>query len=105
MLVVCLQSTGICTKLQEDSGRSDKQSGYALVRIWENDKEVFSTIVDFYSKTPDERVHFVSPSLPKGEYTLTVKVTDENSTWTDKKATIHYGSDDFYVTFYDVVEL
>jgi hypothetical protein len=42
-------------------------------------------------------VRYISPKLPKGYYTLKVEVTGENSTWEDKKATIHYGSDDYFV--------
>ncbi len=78
-------------------GKTDKQGGYANVKIYnKRGKEVFSTLVDFYSKQPNTGVRFVSPVLPKGKYTIRVATTGENSTWTDKTKRI-YGSVDCFV--------
>ena len=87
-------------------GESNKHGGYALVKIFDKqDKEVFGNIVDFYSKVPDSGTRFVSPTLPDGDYKLTIEVMGEHPTWSDKKMRIFYGSDDFYITVFDVMKL
>jgi hypothetical protein len=79
-------------------GESNAHGGYGRVIIADkNGRTVISSLVDFYSKVPDKAVRYISPRLPKGDYTLKVEVTGENSTWSDKKMTIFYGSDDYFV--------
>lgn len=86
------------------TGKTDDESGYAELRIADKDgNEVFSTFVDFYShkiEMPDsdpgkrmltEGLRWMSPVLPYGDYTLTVKCSDMKPNWTDKKRII-YGS-------------
>lgn len=78
-------------------GKTDCHGGYALVRICdENGKEVFSSLIDFYSKVPQEGIRVITPKQKYGKYTLTVKVTGERSNWTDKSKRL-FGTDDCFV--------
>ncbi|MDE6438666.1 MAG: glycosyl hydrolase family 43, partial [Muribaculaceae bacterium] len=54
-------------------------------------RKVVDTWVNFYSLAPFEDVRYISPLLPEGEYTLTVRVSSMRPNWTDKKRNI-YGS-------------
>jgi hypothetical protein len=79
-------------------GESNAHGGYGRITITdENGKQLVSSLVDFYSKVPDKAIRYISPRLPKGVYTLSVEVTGENSTWSDKKMSVFYGSDDYFV--------
>jgi hypothetical protein len=79
-------------------GESNAHGGYGRVIITDkNGRTVVSSLVDFYSKVPDKAIRYISPRLPKGNYMLKVEVTGENSTWSDKKMSIFYGSDDYFV--------
>lgn len=80
------------------TGITDCHSGYARVNIYNaKKKKIFTSLVDFYSKKPDEAVRFMSPDFPKGTYTLELVNTADSPTWTDKTKAI-YGSDGTYVT-------
>ena len=57
---------------------------------------------DFYSKVPDKAVRFMSPELPKGEYTLKIEVTGIVPEWFQKNGT-RFGSSDCYVNINDIV--
>ena len=73
-------------------GNTDDESGYADISIKDKaGKVVFHTNVDFYSLTPAQGLRWLSPNLPKGKYTLEVKVSEMKPNWTDKKKII-YGS-------------
>jgi hypothetical protein len=79
-------------------GESNAHGGYGRVIITDkNGRTVVSLLVDFYSKVPGKAIRYISPRLPKGNYTLKVEVTGENSTWSDKKMSVFYGSDDYFV--------
>lgn len=85
------------------TGESNVHSGYARVKVLDKDgSEVYSTLVDFYSKVPHQGLRFVTPKMPKDDYTLQVEVTGENPTWSNKAKTIFYGSDDTYITINNV---
>lgn len=78
-------------------GKTDSHGGYALVSIFDKSgKMVYSSLVDFYSKVPQEGIRLVSPEMPYGKYTLVVKVTGERSNWSDKRKNL-YGTDDCFV--------
>lgn len=85
-------------------GKTDDKSSYAEVFISDKDGNVvFSTYIDFYSheiNMPEsnpskqmltEGIRWISPILPYGNYTLTVKCSEMKPNWTDKKRII-YGS-------------
>ena len=60
-------------------------------------KEIYTSLVDFYSKHPEKAIRFITPEFEKGNYELRVEVTGIMPTWTDKTKTI-YGSKDTYVS-------
>ena len=80
------------------TGVTDRHSCYAQVNIYDaKKKKVFTSLIDFYSKNPDEAVRFMSPDFPKGTYTLEIVNTADSPTWTDKTKAI-YGSDNTFIT-------
>ena len=84
-------------------GTSDSQSGYAEIFIKDNnDREVFATSIDFYSKIPATGLRWVSPKLPKGNYTLGVRVSEMKPNWTDKTKT-QYGSTGYQIKITEIV--
>ncbi|GAE83759.1 family 43 glycosylhydrolase [Bacteroides reticulotermitis] len=83
-------------------GLANNKSSYAKVTIRDKrNKVIIDTTVDFYSKYENASLKFLSPLLPSGQYTLTIEVLGEHTTWTDKSKTV-YGSTDHYVTIKDV---
>ena len=83
-------------------GTTDSQSGYAGISIKDNKgREVFATSIDFYSKIPATGLRWVSPKLPKGSYTLKVRVSDMKPNWTDKAKT-QYGSTDYQIKITEI---
>jgi hypothetical protein len=86
-------------------GETNGQGGYARIKIRDSaGKEVFSSLVDFYSKVTDRGVRFISPQLPVGDYTLVVEVTGISPVWTDKSKK-RFGSTGSYVTVDKFVRL
>lgn len=85
-------------------GETNNRSGYARV-ILTNEKTsevIISSLVDFYSKNPDNAIRYLSPKLKKGNYRLKIEVTGISPTWTDKTKTI-FGSTDSFVTIEKMV--
>lgn len=79
------------------SGRTDCHGGYALVSVLDTKGDtVFSSLIDFYSKVPQEGIRVMTPPLPYGQYTLEVKVTGERPNWADKRKSL-YGADDNFI--------
>jgi len=82
---------------------SQQKNGYG--RIVLHDKKgrlVLNSIVDMYSLNTVPTLKFLSPVLPKGNYTLTVSVMGERSNWSDKKKS-NYGSIGDFIAFEKVV--
>lgn len=80
------------------TGITNCHSGYAEVNIYNaKKKKVYTSLVDFYSKNPDDAVRFMSPVLPRGTYTFEVVNTEDYPVWTDKSKA-RFGSDNSYVT-------
>lgn len=78
-------------------GESGPHGGYALVSVADRKGNVvYSSLIDFYSKREDKGIRVVTPAMPMGRYTVTVKVTGERSNWTDKTKR-KFGTDDCYV--------
>lgn len=78
-------------------GKTDSHGGYALVSIHDaKGNEVYSSLIDFYSKVPQDGIRVITPKLPYGKYTLKVKVTGERSNWTNKRKNL-FGTDNCYV--------
>lgn len=86
-------------------GETNRHGGYARVNILNKQRtKVYSSLVDFYSKVADHAIRFITPTLPKGKYTLEIEVTGNRPVWTDKSKTI-FGSDNTYVTVSDIIVL
>ena len=78
-------------------GKTDSHGGYARVSILDDiGNEVFSSLIDFYSKVPQEGIRMITPELPYGKYVLVVKVTGERSNWSDKRKNL-FGTDNCFV--------
>lgn len=77
--------------------------GYAKVNVVNSKgKKVLSALVDMYCKYPIASLVFLSPSLPKDKYQLTVTVTGEHGTWSDKRKS-NYGSTDNFVSLSNII--
>ncbi|MHB9056313.1 MAG: family 43 glycosylhydrolase [Paludibacteraceae bacterium] len=86
-------------------GETNDHSGYARVTIYDKNKKIIkSSLVDFYSKVPNQGIRYLSPDLPKGKYTLEVEVTGIIPVWTDKSKA-RFGSFDSYVNVDDIIVL
>lgn len=73
-------------------GLSGPTGGYARINLKNTKgKMVLSSLVDMYTKYPLVSLQFLSPFVPKGNYTLTVSVTGEHGNWSDKRKNV-YGS-------------
>ncbi len=84
-------------------GLSRPDGGYAHVVIGnDNGKTVLHSIVDMYCKYPVQSLRFLSPTLKKENYTLTVTVMGEHGNWSDKKKNI-YGSTGNFVSLDKIV--
>lgn len=80
------------------TGITDSHSGYAEVNIYNTrNKRIYSSLIDFYSKKPDDAVRFISPALPWGTYRLEVVNTADYPVWTDKSKA-RFGSDNSFIT-------
>lgn len=79
-------------------GLSRPDGGYASV-ILKNSKgkTVLSTIIDFYCKYPLSSLKFLTPVLPKDNYTFIVSVMGERGNWSDKRRS-DYGSTGYVVS-------
>lgn len=86
-------------------GETNNHSGYARITIYDKNKTIIkSSLVDFYSKVPNQGIRYLSPDLPKGKYTLEVEVTGIIPAWTDKSK-VRFGSFDSYVNVDDIIVL
>ena len=84
-------------------GETNPSGGYARVRILnDKQKEVYNSLVDFYSKSSSKGTRFISPELKKGDYTLIVEVTGIIPEWFKKNGE-RFGSSDCYVMVNDMV--
>lgn len=84
-------------------GETNNKSGYARISIRDEKNEIlYTSLVDFYSKSMTAETRYISPVLPSGQYTLTIEVTGISPVWTDKTKTI-FGSTDCYVTLNEIV--
>lgn len=84
-------------------GETNNTSGYARVIISNSKGEnLYSSLVDFYTKYTTSGTRYISPVLPEGEYTLTIEVTGISPVWTDKRKNV-YGSTDCLVNINDIV--
>lgn len=79
-------------------GQTGIHHGYGRITIADaSGQTVFTNLIDCYSKAPDFGPRLVSPHFPEGDYLITVTVTGDHGTWTDKSKHI-FGSDDNNVT-------
>ncbi|KOS05634.1 glycosyl hydrolase family 43 [Flavobacterium akiainvivens] len=77
--------------------------GHARVLLQNQKGETVCTaLLDTYSKYEVSSLKFISPELPKGQYTLTVTVVGERGNWSDKKKN-NYGSTGNFVSVDKVV--
>jgi hypothetical protein len=78
-------------------GYSTPVSGYAQLTIKNSKGEMLvNSIVDMYCKYPGLSLKFLSPILPKDQYTMTITVMNEHGTWSDKRKS-DYGSTGYFV--------
>lgn len=85
------------------TGESNPHGGYAMVSVTDKDgKEVWASLIDFYSKKSDRGIRVLTPVMPYGRYTITVTVTGKRSNWSDKRKSM-YGTDDCYVNVSDIL--
>lgn len=81
---------------------SNNTSGYARVIIRSSkNKEVFNTLVDFYSKYEYSSQKFLSPVMKKDQYTISIEVLGKHGVWSNK-AKDTFGSTDDFVVIEDV---
>ncbi|MFD2034750.1 hypothetical protein ACFSKL_08120 [Belliella marina] len=74
-----------------------------MVRVLDNQGQVTSTLlIGFYSKVRSNGIRYLRPVLPKGDYTVELEVTGEQSVWYDKSKN-RFGSDDYFVTVRDIL--
>ncbi len=79
------------------TGETNSHGGYAQVRIFDkNGKEIYSSLLDFYSNETERSVRFISPELTESDYMLLIEVTGEHPSWSNK-AKQHYGSDNCFI--------
>lgn len=79
-------------------GLARPDGGYAHVVIKNRQgKEVLTSLVDMYCKYPFQSLKFITPVLPRDNYTLTVTVTGERGNWYDKRKS-DYGSTGNFVS-------
>lgn len=79
-------------------GTAAPDGGYAKIEIKNSKgKVVHTALTDYYSKYIFKGLRFISPVLPKGNYTLTVTVTGIRGNWSDKKKS-NYGSTGYFVS-------
>jgi hypothetical protein len=84
-------------------GLARPTAGYAHVILRnKKGKTILSSIVDMYCKYPTQTLKFLSPSLEKDNYTLTVTVMGEHGNWSDKRKNI-YGSTGNFVSLDKIV--
>lgn len=79
------------------TGITNRHSGYAEVNIYHGKKKIYTSLIDFYSKQPDDAIRFMTPVLPRGTYTFEVVNKEDYPVWTDKSKA-RFGSDNSYVT-------
>lgn len=80
------------------SGLARPDGGYAQVILTNGKgKRLISSVVDMYCKYPASTLKFLSPLLPKDDYTLSVSVTGERGNWSDKRRS-DYGSTGYFVS-------
>lgn len=80
------------------TGITNCHSGYAEINIYNSKKQkIYSSLLDFYSKNPDDALRFMSPVLPLGTYTLEIVNTGDFPVWMDKSKR-QFGSDDSFIT-------
>ncbi len=79
-------------------GLARPTGGYATVQIVnEKGKLVLTSIIDMYCKYPVQSLSFLSPVLPKDNYTISVTVMGERGNWWDKRGTA-FGSTGYVVS-------
>lgn len=84
-------------------GLARPNGGYARVTVRNSKrKTVRSSIVDTYCLYPATTLKFLSPVLPKDNYTLSVSVMRERPSWSDKRRS-DYGSTGYFVSLDKIV--
>ena len=77
--------------------------GYARITISDGKgKKLLSSIIDMYCKYPVRTLKFLTPVLPKGDYSLMITVMGERGNWSDKRHS-NYGSTGNFVAFKKLV--
>ena len=84
-------------------GETNSRGGYARVSVFNSkQKEIYSSLVDFYSKHTDNATRFISPEFAKGNYTLVIEVTGIIPEWFKKNGE-RFGSSSCYITVENIL--
>jgi hypothetical protein len=84
-------------------GETNSRGGYAKIAILnKQNEEIYSSLVDFYSKNTDRAIRFISPEFAEDNYILIIEVTGIIPEWFKKNGD-RFGSSSCYVTVEDVV--
>ena len=79
-------------------GSSSPKGGYAHLTIRDGkQKIILSSIIDMYCYYTESSLKFLSPLLPREDYTLTVAVMNEKPNWSDKRKN-DYGSKGYEIS-------
>ncbi|MBD2700503.1 family 43 glycosylhydrolase [Spirosoma sp. BT702] len=79
-------------------GEAGPDGGYARIVLQDSKGKIVRTaLVDMYCSYPVASLSFLSASLPKASYTLTVSVMGERGNWSDKRKSV-YGSTGNFVS-------
>lgn len=84
-------------------GKTTPEGGYAKVSVTGKDQKViWSSLIDFYSKETSDGVRCMTPLLTPDEYTLKIEVTGISPVWIDKNQN-RFGSTDCKVVIGSLV--
>lgn len=79
------------------------ENGYAKIVLSDKKgKEILTSLIDMYSKSPLSTPVFSSPLLNKDDYKLSVYVTGERPNWSDKRKS-NYGSTGNFVSLDKII--
>ncbi len=83
-------------------GLSQSKGCYARVSILDAKNDtVYSSLVDFYSKYPEESIRIITPEFKKGAYALVINNTGDMPVWDDKSNRL-YGSTGTEISITDI---
>lgn len=87
------------------NGKTNDHGAYAEITITDKKgHKVVDTSVDFYSAVSSRDVRYLSPVLPHGKYTLSIRVSQMKPNWSDKYRS-DYGSKGYEVNIDSICQV